>query len=220
MPIQMDSLPVELLTPICFLACTDGGPTACSLSLVSRRIHAVSRPARFHSVAFSGPRVLTAVPHFLARMKEEHEDRKRVEAASRVRHLFVSVLPPLAESQTMVWKVYVFTVTTLLRAVAQDVETLSLVFSPWGPGPTKPIELDVEFPRVRELTVSGASFSAPRLGSPAFPALRRLHLLSGPCPREWTSLTPNVTHLRLSELPDLVVNPDISFKDLQIFTSE
>ncbi len=216
----MDALPVELLTPICFLACTDGGPTACSLSLVSRHIHAVSRPARFHSVAFSGPRVLTAVPNFLARLKEEHEDRKRAEAASRVRHLFVSVLPPLSESQTMVWKVYVFTVTTLLRAVAPDVETLSLVFSPRESGPIKPIELDVQFPGLQELTVSGASFSAPQLGSPAFPAVRRLHLLSGPCPREWTSLTPSVTHLRLSELPDLVVNPDISFKDLQIFTCE
>ncbi|PIL24375.1 hypothetical protein GSI_14128 [Ganoderma sinense ZZ0214-1] len=215
----MDSLPVELLTPICFLACTDGGPTACSLSLVSRHIHAVCRPARFHSVAFSGPRVLTAVPHFLARLKEEHEDRKRAEAASRVRHLFVSVLPPLAESQTMVWKVYVFTVTTLLRAVASDVETLSLVFSPWGPGRTKPIELDVAFPRLSELTVSGASFSAPQLGSaPAFPALRRLHLVSGPCSHEWTSLTPNVTHLRLSELPDLAANPEISLKELQLIT--
>ena len=138
MPIQTDSLPVELLTPICFLACTDGGPTACSLFLVSCRIHAVSRLARFHSVAFSGPRVLTAAPPCLARMKEEHENRERVKAASRVRHLFVSVLPPLTESQTMVWKVYVFTVTTLLQAVAQDVETLSLVFSPWGPAPLNP----------------------------------------------------------------------------------
>ncbi|KAI1788377.1 hypothetical protein LXA43DRAFT_1025567 [Ganoderma leucocontextum] len=216
----MDSLPVELLTPICFLSCTDGGPTACSVSLVSRRMHAVSRPARYHSVAFSGPRILSAVPHFLARLKEEHEDRKRAEAASRVRHLFVSVLPPLGESQTMVWKVYMFTVTTLLRAVAPDVETVSLVFSPWGRNPTKPIELDVEFPRLEELTVSGVSFSAPQLGSPAFPALRRLHLLSGPCPRQWTSLTPNVTHLRLSEVPDWDVNSGISFEELRIFSCE
>ena len=216
----MDTLPVELLTPICFLACTDGGPTACALSLVSRHIHAVSRPARYHSVAFSGPRVLTAVPRFLTRLKEEYEDREHAKAASRVRHLFVSVLPPLGESQTMVWKLYMFTITTLLRAVAADVEILSLVLTPWGPEPIKPIKLDVKFPKLQELTVSGVSFSAPQLGSPAFPALRRLHLISGPCPREWTSLTPNITHLRLSEIPDLVVNPDISFRELQIFTRE
>ncbi|RDX55390.1 hypothetical protein OH76DRAFT_1396777 [Lentinus brumalis] len=50
----MESLPPELLHEICTLACTDGGFTGCSLSLVSKHIRDASRLARFHSVAISG----------------------------------------------------------------------------------------------------------------------------------------------------------------------
>ena len=47
---RMDQLPVEILHEIFGYACTDGSRTACSLSLVSRRIHAASRATLFPSV--------------------------------------------------------------------------------------------------------------------------------------------------------------------------
>ncbi|TBU65368.1 hypothetical protein BD310DRAFT_911232 [Dichomitus squalens] len=214
----MDRLPVELITPICFLACTDGGPTACALSLVSHHIRAASRPARFYSVSFNGPRVITAVPPFLTRLKEEHEETRRGDAPPRVRHLFVSVSPPKGESQTMILKVYRVTIDMLLRAVAQDVETLSLVQSYMqGDQSANPIALDVKFPRLRELTISGVLFSSPQLDSAPFPTLRRLHVLRGPSPSEWAPLTPNVTYLRISEVPDLHVLPVIWTSGLSTF---
>ena len=48
---SLHNLPTELLEHIFLFACIDGGRTGCALSLVSRRIRAASRRARFHSVA-------------------------------------------------------------------------------------------------------------------------------------------------------------------------
>ncbi|KAI0088530.1 hypothetical protein BDY19DRAFT_906552 [Irpex rosettiformis] len=50
----MDGCPTELLLKIFTLACTDGGYTGCSLSLVSRGVHATSSPVKFHTVALRG----------------------------------------------------------------------------------------------------------------------------------------------------------------------
>lgn len=49
-------LPAELWTKIAGLACTDGGLTGCSLSLVSRYMHSAAQPARYHSVLINGDR--------------------------------------------------------------------------------------------------------------------------------------------------------------------
>ncbi|KAH9889083.1 hypothetical protein C8Q73DRAFT_807308 [Cubamyces lactineus] len=50
-PQALDELPFEILEYIFRLACADGGRTACSLSLVSKRIRAISRSTRFESVS-------------------------------------------------------------------------------------------------------------------------------------------------------------------------
>ena len=47
----MHNLATELLEDIFELACTDGGYTGCSLSLVSKHIRALSRLNRFHSIS-------------------------------------------------------------------------------------------------------------------------------------------------------------------------
>lgn len=47
----MDTLPLETLQRIFQLACTDGGHTGNSLSLVSKGIRAAARTTRFHSIA-------------------------------------------------------------------------------------------------------------------------------------------------------------------------
>ncbi|KAI0636541.1 hypothetical protein C8Q77DRAFT_1154475 [Trametes polyzona] len=82
----MDKLAVELLTEIFFYACTDGGQTGCSLALVSKRIRATSRPARFYSVAlFSSA---TKIEKFLHAYQLERE--RATEMLPRVRHLWLS----------------------------------------------------------------------------------------------------------------------------------
>ncbi|KAH9852765.1 hypothetical protein C2E23DRAFT_859750 [Lenzites betulinus] len=82
----MDRLAVELLNHIFFYACTDGGQTGCSLALVSKRIRAISRPARFYSVAlFSSP---AKIEQFL---QAYHQERARsLDMLPRVRHLWLS----------------------------------------------------------------------------------------------------------------------------------
>ncbi|OSD08374.1 hypothetical protein PYCCODRAFT_1429447 [Trametes coccinea BRFM310] len=83
----MDKLAVELLTLIAFLACTDGGPTGCNLSLVSRRIREASRPARFFSVSLiTSP---TQIEQFLDCLQKERS--RSVEMLPRVRHLCLSL---------------------------------------------------------------------------------------------------------------------------------
>lgn len=51
---QFENLPPEILLKISLDACTDGGLTGRSLSLVSKHICAVSKPAKFHSIAIHG----------------------------------------------------------------------------------------------------------------------------------------------------------------------
>ncbi|EIW51741.1 uncharacterized protein TRAVEDRAFT_75540 [Trametes versicolor FP-101664 SS1] len=83
----MDKLAVELLTLISFYACTDGGPTGCSLSLVSRRIREVSRPARFFSVSLmTSP---TQIEQFLECLQNERA--RATDMLPRVRHLCLSL---------------------------------------------------------------------------------------------------------------------------------
>ncbi|TBU38809.1 hypothetical protein BD309DRAFT_994195 [Dichomitus squalens] len=53
--LRLEDLPLEILHSIFLDACTDGGKTGCSLSLVSKGIHAASRAARFHSVSLLAP---------------------------------------------------------------------------------------------------------------------------------------------------------------------
>ncbi|EIW63209.1 uncharacterized protein TRAVEDRAFT_43513 [Trametes versicolor FP-101664 SS1] len=82
----MDTLPLETLEQIFELACTDGGYTGHSLSLVSKGIRAAARTSRFHSVS------LIASPHrlqlFVALYKREcdpaHGDKPRIQ------HLYVA----------------------------------------------------------------------------------------------------------------------------------
>ncbi|KAI0334661.1 hypothetical protein GY45DRAFT_1124981 [Cubamyces sp. BRFM 1775] len=89
--ITFDTLPYDLLEQIFRNACTDGGRTGASLSLVSKRIRALSRPFRFYSVS-----LLTGIRWQLLRFRYALTSA-RVEAAKadddlplpRVRHLCI-----------------------------------------------------------------------------------------------------------------------------------
>ncbi|KAH9940837.1 uncharacterized protein BXZ73DRAFT_75376 [Epithele typhae] len=81
-------LPVELLHDIFTLACTDGGPTGCALSLVSRPVHALARAARFHSVV-----LVPATPFRVNRLRAQLARDCAADAyVPRLRHLCMSVV--------------------------------------------------------------------------------------------------------------------------------
>ncbi|KAI0657885.1 hypothetical protein C8Q70DRAFT_246810 [Cubamyces menziesii] len=88
-PATLESLPYELLEQIFRNACTDGGRTGCALSLVSKRIRALSRSSRFHSVS-----LLSGTCSQLSCFLDTFERARKEAAASgeatpRVRHLCI-----------------------------------------------------------------------------------------------------------------------------------
>ncbi|KAI0823336.1 hypothetical protein BC628DRAFT_1490038 [Trametes gibbosa] len=82
----METLPLETVQRIFELACTDGGSTGFSLSLVSRDFSAIARKIRFHSVALAAsPRRLQAFVELYERECESARGEK-----PRIRHLHVT----------------------------------------------------------------------------------------------------------------------------------
>ena len=85
----MESLAVELLERIFLFACTDGGYTGCSLSLVSKHIREASRGARFHSVSLMESSTCQ-LTEFLACFRAERTRALAQGVTLRVRHLCIS----------------------------------------------------------------------------------------------------------------------------------
>ncbi|KAI0711064.1 hypothetical protein C8T65DRAFT_188289 [Cerioporus squamosus] len=237
----MEVLAPELLDDIFALACTDGGFTGCSLSSVSKHIRAASRAARFHSISLTGsPQQPT---QFLSCFLAER-------AAAAIRTPTIRHLHLVAMQKEKPWRApeevqresrqitnqtarYIESVATLIRLVAQDLETLCLVHNH---GWMQLIQLPNigcpagAFPMLRELTLVGPDpFVATGAAmSPFYPRLERLHLgfptyfpwdLSFD---SWATRAPGVTHLYLSEVngapPAVVDAVDVSrptFKNLR-----
>ncbi|KAI0362644.1 hypothetical protein OH77DRAFT_1389811 [Trametes cingulata] len=198
----MDKLAVELLTLISFYACTDGGYTGCSLSLVSRRIRDASRPARFYSVSLvTSP---TQVQQFIDCLQKERA--RSPDMLPRVRHLILSLfgkgletkpstIPPRQPTsraeflaslnrRTQHWRAaqdnldgqYELTIPTLIRAVAPDLYTFALIQAQWRSSSI----VRCSFPLLREFTLCGGDpsflpFAFLPSDRPLYPSLRRLH---------------------------------------------
>ncbi|KAI0672779.1 hypothetical protein C8Q78DRAFT_679087 [Trametes maxima] len=208
----MEYLAVELLTSIFSLACTDGGRTACSLSLVCKHIREVARPFRFNIVALTG-----GAPHKLqAFFNDLERESNTSRAGARVRHLFLHTDLSKArtqsggpgrphknakESETIILEQYYKVVLSILRAVAPHLETLVLL-----PYPYTDMLREISFPFLRDLTLQTNDRHldiGPTDGSPAYPSLRRLHLLSGGFNVDlWAHHSPSLTHLRISNFSD------------------
>ena len=83
----MERCPLELWEKIFALACTDGGFTGCSLSLVSRRVRALVEPFRYHSISLVEYEKFLAFASLL----------KGFPMPPTICHLFISVkLPDIA----------------------------------------------------------------------------------------------------------------------------
>ncbi|OSD08419.1 hypothetical protein PYCCODRAFT_1429488 [Trametes coccinea BRFM310] len=206
----MDKLALEILCQIFFYACTDGGPTGCALALVSRRIHAASRPARFYSVAlFTSP---AKIEEFLR--VYQHERGRSMDMLPRVRHLWLSYdenshevpqpsPPPVSpkaptsraeflailQRRAQTWRSahaildeqYNRVIPMLIRAVAADLESLALNQIRWQ----STAVVRCGFPRLRELTLIGGDpnflpCGATEESAVLYPKLQRLHHILTP----------------------------------------
>ncbi|KAI0664765.1 hypothetical protein C8Q70DRAFT_11959 [Cubamyces menziesii] len=204
----MDKLAVELLDHIFSYACTDGGQTGCALALVSKRIRATSRPARFYSVAlFSSP---TKIEKFLHAY--ERECARAADARPRVRHLWLSyheneqgpsavptmpAKPPTSRAEflailqrrTQHWRSaqenldeqYNRVIPMLIKTVAADLYSLALCQARWRSSSV----VNCAFPRLQEITLIGGDpsflpFSSTEDGAILYPSLRRLHHILTP----------------------------------------
>ncbi|KAI0362645.1 hypothetical protein OH77DRAFT_1515840 [Trametes cingulata] len=231
----MDKLAIELLTLISFYACTDGGYTGCSLSLVCRRIRDASRLARFYSVSLvTSP---AQVEQFVTCLQKERVRSPHM--LPRVRHLILSLfgqgletrpstVPPRQPTsraeflaslnrRTQHWRTaqenldgqYEHTIPNLIRAVAPDLHTFSLIQAQWRSSSI----VRCSFPLLRELTLCGGDPSFLPLASFAndqslYPSLTRLHHILAWTGREvdfmqWAKHAPRLTHLRVSRLDHL-----------------
>ncbi|KAI0350451.1 hypothetical protein OH77DRAFT_1524846 [Trametes cingulata] len=87
--LALEDLPLELIHEIFLLACTDGGRTGCSLSLVSKAVRALSRAARFNTLSFTAGS-LWQITRFLDVLEDTLDTAKREGTPRpRVRHLCV-----------------------------------------------------------------------------------------------------------------------------------
>ncbi|KAI0737687.1 hypothetical protein C8Q80DRAFT_1276132 [Daedaleopsis nitida] len=154
--VGIESLPFELLEEISAFACTDGGYTGCSLSLVNKCFHETSNDARFNTIALRSG-TASQISQFLAaylaargHMASGSDSQQTVHTARRLRHLFISspgdddptdddsghrsgsplTRPPLLPPSLLERLEFLRSVFALLKAVAPGLETLVLAQSP------------------------------------------------------------------------------------------
>ncbi|KAI0358223.1 hypothetical protein OH77DRAFT_1253675 [Trametes cingulata] len=210
----MERCPVEISDLIFADACTDDGYTGRSLSLVSKRVRAISSRHALQSIALYGPHQIFAFGTFLEGRKDE--DRC-------VRHLYLTDRPrlwhgmklaldkddlgrpvvirlrdnPSGNSFTLILRI--------LRIVAQHLRTLSLLLFGRSHHDYNPLTM-ISFPRLEELTLHVDSLSSES-HSPlqSIRTLRRLHIiqrysLPQAIAEIIADLAPHLTHLRLSRM--------------------
>ncbi|KAI0751187.1 hypothetical protein C8Q80DRAFT_1155986 [Daedaleopsis nitida] len=227
----MHDLAAELLEQIYTLACTDGGYTGCSLSLVSKHVREASRSARFHSISLTSG-IARQLDVFLQCFYKERSAAAEHEGERTpiVRHLCIAAADGKDEQHSWCYRrtymdpeldttcetaielehqQYTTDLISFLQLAAPNLYTLSLVH--WQGWQRLTMLHDIEcagFPLLQELTIAGPDpfIPKPDASLPLYPRVARLHLADKwggftDFPR-WADggLSPNVTHLRLSNL--------------------
>lgn len=198
----MRDLAAELLEDIFALACTDGGYTGCSLSLVSKYIQAASRSTRFHSIS-----LVSGTAQQLAKFLQCFDAACAVTRAQNggrtpcIRHLCITAAEgeekPKSWCYERTWvdkaadaaceavvakehARYTAKLISLLQRVAPGLHTLSLIH--WQGWQQLTMLHDIEcagFPLLQELTLVGPNPFVPAEGcaDALFPRLAHLHLV-------------------------------------------
>ncbi|RPD66813.1 hypothetical protein L226DRAFT_565598 [Lentinus tigrinus ALCF2SS1-7] len=227
-PACICDLPTELIERIFSHACTDGGYTGRSLSLVSKCAHRAARTVRFRNVALSGHRQIEAFLNLL--------EKERVVAPIHVSNLYISTwtdgeeITKVRDGQSPRWeglhpylptpiptdphwrvwltlqeavdKKIAELIYRLLLRVAPALRALSVVHS-WE---FRAIQFPPCFPFLTDLTFCGPPPHMPcKVSSsplpPRLPDLRRLHIICWNASiSSWTYHAPAITFLRLSDV--------------------
>ncbi|TCD64626.1 hypothetical protein EIP91_003828 [Steccherinum ochraceum] len=199
---SFSTLPIELATTIFTLACTDGGETGCSLSLVSKGFRYVCKN--------SGADLTTAVVRgelrlekFLAMLR-----RRRIRAR-RVRSLFMFFSAPDDSEERGDFR-YNKDFASLMKSILKSIspfhlEILTISSRSEEPEPVSSV-LPVSFPYLREHTIREPL--SPRSFTRSKPAanvqrlfIQHYHHLPDDLGDELTRLFPNLTHLRVDVPP-------------------
>ncbi|PIL30372.1 hypothetical protein GSI_07557 [Ganoderma sinense ZZ0214-1] len=212
----MDKCPNEVLALIFAEACTDDGLAGRSLSLVSRRVHDISRRHALQSVALYGFYQLSTFASLLD--KSDPEDRN-------IRHLYVSdrprgwieYLPGQGREDWLATRVdehfhfddpspnhSTSSLLHILKTVSPTLETLALLL--FDRYDKQPLSDALCLPKLRELTLHGSNLTRPDHSELAqCLALRRLHVVQnvsirGSMTKAVSHLAPLLTHLRISRI--------------------
>ncbi|KAJ6557697.1 hypothetical protein B0H19DRAFT_1148367 [Mycena capillaripes] len=199
----MERLPPELLLEIFAFACTDGGPTGCALSLVSRHVHDVSAPAKLRSVALRG---LPCMRLFAA-MLERNPKHPNVE------HLFLTDNGGRKDLGENARDIY----TAIITTVGPTLITLSISLLFADVYIEHAVPAGCSLPKLRDLSMASSTFTVHEAATaPSLPALLCLHFYGmSPSNTDAQLLdlaaggAPGVTHMRLSCLYEFEHFPDM-----------
>lgn len=225
LPITMERCPLEISLSIFSLACTDGGNTGRSLSLVSKHIHAASKPVKLHSMSIRGLRqmkafanLLESLPPRLRRVHHlsivDHIDRLpkiygEITDPGALMHIagvlgatknFLEGTTPIKDTE----ETRSNALHRIINAVSSSIVSLSLSFAACE---RSPLKLPFHLPRLTELTTF-FNFKDPQLAVFTLESFKRF-----PSLLRWNTggfgvdppylfghiarLSPRLTHLRL-----------------------
>ena len=214
----MELCPPEILLNIFTFACTDGGHTGCSLSLVSHHIHATSLSIRYHTVAlWSLPRMRSFQSVFAANSSQP----------PIVRHLFLVDAPDApyyGHSQESVGTEALEIAASIISTLAQGLVTLSGRLRPsQHHDGVEQIDVIPHLPLLQDLSLG---FMGPYSISPGvdLPNLRRLHKWD--ISREQKDLAdvnvitraaPQLMEIRVSNVASICIQTlNAALKDMQL----
>ena len=186
----MECLPLELWIRIAAFACTDGGYTGRSLSLVSYLMRDITRPSRYHSVALIGFRSYLAFVDSLDRLETE----------PTIHHLFFSFPSNLRTSELNILHRISegFLLASFRRILTVASSTLQTLHAPSF------LNIRTAWPVLPVLThiTIRSTISLPEVQmDECLPSLTRLHVWDGCI--SWSHLTSSassLTHLALSNV--------------------
>jgi hypothetical protein len=135
--VTMESLPGEICDTIFGLSCSDGGKAGCALSLVSRRVHVLSRPWRYQNIALIGTRAIQC----FAGLAVQQANKGNC-ASLDVRELFIADIeerPPLDRDLAYTYAAHKFVDSTWYqspynaphRAKDTRLKILGMRYAPW-----------------------------------------------------------------------------------------
>ncbi|THU89943.1 hypothetical protein K435DRAFT_560728, partial [Dendrothele bispora CBS 962.96] len=184
----LTSFPIELLSHIFSLACTDDGATVHSLSLVSRLFRSVACPLLYDTLSIHTSTQINHLSNLLPTLPPH---------LRLIRHLYVHLSPPQARVDVSSDIQNLFSILSL---ASSTLESLSFVYPNTVLSSSILARVSrIPSPKLRELTLHGF-YPFPNASAVYMPKLERLHLSGNRNPYGLfhPGCFPSLTHLKIS----------------------